>query len=238
MELVLNVDALDKTAAAVDAVATRTVLNEIQQLTLGNSEPLTLTFCDDDGATPSWVTDSSTGLAVGLGLPDVDGGQLFTSTTAFSISGSTRVGTLNLNTTALRNAIYNYQDCNRYGAFFKLEVRKISATGSVQTIALLSVWVASRVLTLSPTENSAAQPFGIVPLPSISSLTGGGATALDGIDDTLLPTGYTVLLSYNRLPQFWQIMTGTDATNVSATPAIVRVSAYGASNHRVWVQLT
>ena len=237
MELVINVDALDKTASAVDAASTRVALDSIQQLTLGNSEPLTLSFCDDDGAAPSWVTDSSTGLAVGLGAPDVDGSKLYTSTTAFLISGSSRIGTLNLNTTALRNAIYEGVGCGRAGVMMVLEIRKVASDGGVQTLGLLNVWVANRILTLSPSENSVPAPFGIIPLPSISALTGGSASCLDGVDDTYLPTGYTALLSYGRIPQIWQIFAGTDATDVTATPAIVRVKNYGASNNRVWVQL-
>lgn len=240
MDLTINVDALDKTDSAVISAIDRTPLDDLQTLVLGNLEPLTLRFCDDDGATPSWVTDATTSLAVGLGNPDVDGAQLFTSTTSFAISGSTRVGTLSLNTSLLRTAVYNALVCKRGNiARFILEIRKTTAAGTVETLGLLPVPVASKVLTTSPDSASPVLPYGIVPLPSITALTGGGATNLDGIDDLSppLPTGYTVLLSYGRIPQTWQIFAGTDATDVSATPAIVRVKNYGVSNQRVWVQL-
>lgn len=240
MELTINVDALDKTDSAVVSASDRTVLDELQLLTLGNLEPLTLSFCDDDGATPAWVTDATASLAVGIGNPDVDGAQLFTSTTSFSISGSTRVGTLSLNTSALRSAVYNGIQCKRSSiARFTLEIRKSAAAGTVETLGLLPVSVAAKVLTTSPDGESSPLPYGIVPMPSVTALTGGGATNLDGIEDLspALPTGYTVLLSYGRIPQTWQIFAGTDATDVSATPAIVRVKNYGASNQRVWVQL-
>lgn len=236
MNLVINTDATDKTASAVDAVATRNVLTDLQQLSLGDTEPLTFTFCDNNGNTPSWVTDATYALSCGLGTQDIDANQLYTSTTSFQISGSTRVGTLNLNTTLLRNALWELMDAYRRGVFLVLQIRLVAPTGTVQTLAMLPVWVLNRVLSTIPTENSAPAPTGIIPLPSITALQGGSATCLDGIDDTLLPTGYTALLSYGRIPQTWQIFAGTDATNVSATPAIVRCKQYATSN-RVWVQL-
>lgn len=242
MELTINVDALDKTASAVESATDLTALDQLQLLVLGNNEPLTLSFVDEDGAVPAWVTDSSTGLAVGLGQPDVDGGQLYTSTTSFTISGNTRLGTLSLNTSALRSALFNAivggRCGNRNQGLFTLEIRKTTAAGNIETLALLPVYVSSKVLTTNPDSQGVALPYGIVPIPSITSLTGGGATALDGIITTDKPAGYTVLLSYSRIPQTWQLYSGTDAENTSATPAIVRPDDYAStSNEKVWVQL-
>lgn len=242
MEVTIIVDALDKTASAVESATDLTAVDQLQLLVLGNNEPLTLSFVDNDGAAPAWVTDSTTGLAVGLGNPDVDGAQSYTSTTSFTISGSTRVGTLSLNTAALRTALFNAIVSGRCGnrnqALFTLEVRKTTAAGNIETLGLLPVYVSSKVLTTNPDNQSVPLPYGIIPLPSIASLTGGGATALDGVTTTDKPAGYTVLLSYGRIPQTWQLFAGTDAENTSATPAIVRPDDYGASNLKVWVQLT
>lgn len=241
MELVINTDAYDKTAAAVTSVTDLTALEELETLVLGDKEPLTIYFVDEDKAVPSWVTDSTTALAVGLGNPNVDGSDLFTSTTSFTISGSSRVGTLSLNTTALRTAVYNaliYAGCRQNQALFTLQIRKTDASGNYETLGLLPVFVANRVLTGDADSVSAQLPYGIIPMPSITSLTGGGSTALDGITTTDKPAGYTVLLSYSRIPQTWQLYAGTDAENVSATPAIVRPDDYnGSSNAKVWVQL-
>jgi hypothetical protein len=240
MELTINVDALDKTTSAVVSADDRTALSELQLLVLGNIEPLVLSFCDSDGGTPAWVTDSSTGLAVGLGNPDVDGAQAYASTSTFGISGTTRTGSISLNSAALRTAVYNARICApKKFALFTLEIRKTTAAGLVETLGILPVYVATKVLTTNPDNQSVPLPYGIVPRPDITALTGGLATQLDGIDDLnpSLPTGYTILLSYGRVPQTWQIFAGTDATNVNATPAIVRVKNYSASNQRVWVQL-
>jgi len=78
----------------------------------------------------------------------------------------------------------------------------------------------------------------ITPRPDITALIGGGATDLDGVDDTTLPIGTTFLLSYGRLPQFFQIFAGSDTTNVDATPAVVRVKTFSNTNQRIWLQLT
>lgn len=78
----------------------------------------------------------------------------------------------------------------------------------------------------------------VMPFPAIVGLTGGGSTKLDGIATTALAAGTTVLLSYGRLPQTWQLFAGTDAEAPTATPAIVRPDDYHAStNAKVWVQL-
>lgn len=256
MILVINVDALDKTVAAVVSISDLSPLGDVQNLTLGNVEPLTISFIDSSYAVPAWVTDSTTALAVGIGIPDINGALNYSSTTSFSISGTTRVGTLSLNTALLRAAMYRPWPIGgqpasgaiqaAYGlpvpgaSMFTLEIRRTTAAGVIQTLALLPVFVLPSELPANPDTVSAALPYGIVPLPSIAALTGGGATALDGVEDLspALPTGYTVLLSYGRIPQIWQIFAGTDATNVSATPAIVRVKNYDSSTDaRVWVQL-
>jgi hypothetical protein len=124
---------------------------------------------------------------------------------------------------------------------FFLEIRKTSALGTVQSLGLLQVFVAAKILATSPDNQGVPLPYGIIPRPDITGLTGGGSTELDGIDDLnspgRLPTGYTILLSYNRLPQMFQIYDGTDATDISAVPVVVRVKNYGADDQRVWVQL-
>lgn len=158
MDLTINVDALDKTSSAVESSAVRTALDELQLLTVGNIEPLVLSFCDDTGATPSWVTDASVLLAVGLGDQDVNGTSLYTSTSSFTIVGSTRTGALNLNTSAIRTAIYN-KVAGRINKIARmvLEIRKTNVSaGTIETLGLLPIQVATQVLTSSPTDNTIA----------------------------------------------------------------------------------
>lgn len=156
MNLTINVDATDKTQAAVAAaVANPVPVSELQLLVLGDIEPLVLSFCDSAGATPAFVTDATTLLAVGLGCPDVDGAQDYASTGNFTIVGSTRVGALSLTTAALRTALYNALACGqRRSASMVLQIRKTTAAGLVQSLALLTVLVAEKVLPPSAPENT------------------------------------------------------------------------------------
>ena len=78
----------------------------------------------------------------------------------------------------------------------------------------------------------------VIPLPDITELTGGGDTALDGIPTAngAMQTGATVLLSYSRVGQTWQLIAGSDATNPSL--GVVRPLDYNDStNQRIWVSL-
>lgn len=213
-------------------------------------EPLVISSIDDAAGTiSSWVTDASATLAVGLGDQDPNTAYSYTSTNSFSISGSTRVGTLALNTTSLRDrlsagypSIYGTSPLARGVGLF-LHIRK-TASGATETVALLPIRLKAGVLSATPEESAAisytqSTEFlvgAIHPLTAITGLTGGGATALDGQATTSLPTGYTVFLSYGRVGQLWQLIAGTDAEDVSN--GIVRPDDYHATtNARIWVQL-
>ena len=81
-------------------------------------------------------------------------------------------------------------------------------------------------------------PDAVVPLPLITSLIGGLATSLDGIPTAngALATDVTVLLSYGRVGQTWQLIDGTD--DEAPSMGIVRPDDYDAvTNARIWVQL-
>jgi hypothetical protein len=198
-------------AALVTALAdpyTETNANTISRVTgkvetlvqSDSGEPLELYFYEDDGSTvQSWVTDSSATLACGLGLQDPRTADTYASTTAFSISGSSRRGTLALNTTNLRDALEQYGKCvpgfgysparPATSARFFLHLRKTVA-GVKETLALLPVAIAAGVLSDTPEDISAttylttadARAGYVLNVSGISSLTGGGATALDGLD--------------------------------------------------------
>lgn len=205
-------------------------------------EPLVISSLDDTAGTISaWVTDPGTTLAVGLGDPDPSQSYLYASSLSFAISGSTRVGTLALNTAELQRAVTLIRP---YRAF-TLQIRK-TTSGVTQTMGLLSVQVKQGVISGSPTALEAASYIDIAaflagavhPVSAITSLTGGGATALDGIvtGGDALPTGYTALLSISRIGQLWQLVAATDAEDVAA--GIVRPDDYdGTTNARVWVLL-
>jgi hypothetical protein len=217
-------------------------------------EPLTISSVDDTTGTISpWVTDAGATLAVGLGDTDPNQGFTYASTTSFSIGATTRTGTLALNTTALASALAGGISARAllgrgrpgggHASQFTLHIRK-TASGVTDTVGLLSVRVRPGVISQT-TQAEVITPSlaagAVIPLPSITSLTGGGTTALDGLTTGAsatpsLLTGTTVILSYGRVGQTWQLIVGTDAESPSA--GVVRPDDYNAStNARIWVQL-
>lgn len=120
-------------------------------------EPLVISSIDDAAGTiSSWVTDSSV-VSVGIGDPDPQNSRVYASLTGLTISGSTRIGTLALNTTQLQAALAGYfgMPGRVNGANFTLQVQ-ITSGGYTETKALLSVAIRPAVLTAQPTDLSSA----------------------------------------------------------------------------------
>lgn len=217
-----------------------------------SGEPLVLSSIDDAAGTiSSWVTDAGTTLAVGLGDPDPSTAFLYASTSSFAISGNTRTGTLALNTSALQAALSgSYSSRAALAARtpallnqFYLQVQKTTA-GATKTVGLVPIMVSPGVLTATAAAGVTTPTLTagtVTPIPGITSLTGGGTTALDGLvtgasASPSIATGATVLLSYGRVGQTWQLIAGTDAEAPSA--GVVRPDDYNAStNARIWIQL-
>jgi hypothetical protein len=180
-------------------------------------EPLVISSIDDAAGTiSSWVTDASTTLVVGLGDPDPSNYYTYASALGLSISGNTRVGNLALNTTALKNAVTAVRPFTPY----TLQIRKTTA-GVTQTMALLKVQVVQGVITAAPTtivaaeyvENVTARASFVINLSGVTSLTGGGATTLDGQDagSESFPIGCIVALteavaSYPDILRFYKLI--------------------------------
>ena len=75
-------------------------------------------------------------------------------------------------------------------------------------------------------------------LPTITGLTGGGSTNLDGLATVTIPVGKMVLLSFGDVLQIWILRASTDTEDLSATPARVRPDDFNAStNAKVWKQI-
>ena len=165
-------------------------------------EPLVISSIDDAlGTISSWVTDGSTTLVAGLGDPDTNQSYLYASTLGFSIAGSTRVGSLALNTAELTQAL-----AYRGGTLrpFTLQLRKTTA-GVTETVGYLLVQVKRGVITGSPAsltaatyvETTTARAGYVINGSGITSLTGGGAAALDGLDagSATYPVGCMIALT-------------------------------------------
>lgn len=203
-------------------------------------EPLTISSIDDTAGTiSSWVTDNATTLAVGLGDPDPNTGFTYASTTSFTISGNTRIGTLALNTTSLRGALagsYSARNSIRCGANpayavpslnipFTLQIRK-TTNGVTETMGIITTLVKAGILSSTPTDLAAtsyvttaqARAGYLINLSSVTSLTGGGATTLDGqttLGGVTFPVGCIVCLSFGDVSRLYKLK----GTYLAATSA-------------------
>ena len=73
--------------------------------------------------------------------------------------------------------------------------------------------------------------------PTITGLTGGESTKLDGCvtADNTYPVGITLFIVVDGVPSIYQLVEGT---NAEASPSIIRPDDYAAQTgtNRVWVQ--
>lgn len=207
--------ALANPALAANQAIIDKVTGKLETLVQGDTgEPLVLSSIDDTSGTySSWVTDASTTLALGLGDPDPNGGTLYASTLSSTISGNTRLATLALNTTALAAA------CNRgrmaRPAPFTLQIRTTTA-GVTETRGLITLRIAAPVFAgtaqdltpLSYVATSAARAGYVINLSGVTSLTGGGATTLDGQEagGTNYPVGCIAVTSDGNVGRSWKLL--------------------------------
>lgn len=211
---------------ATNAATIDRVMGKIETLVQSDTgEPITVVSIDDAAGTiSSWITDGSTTLALGLGDPDPNGNALYASTLSFTISGSSRTATLALNTTLLTAAVGR----GRFNqpAAFTLQLQK-TTSGVTETVALLSVRIAPSVLNANPTENAApsyvtttaARAGYVINLGAVTSITGGGATTLDGqaAGSTSFPVGCIVLTSDSSIGRHWKLIGSyISATNLAS----------------------
>lgn len=162
MTLYIDTTAVDKMLAAVTSATDLTALSQVEQLTLGDSEPFTISFLSAASTYPAWVTDAAYTVSLGLGFVTAGGTEMWASGSASTIVGNTRTGRLNLNTSLLQGAEFtalfqNYLGWpygpnsrqRRRGLSNTLQIANADASGNRETFALLPVWVCAPVLTLS-----------------------------------------------------------------------------------------
>ena len=263
LKLVIDISALDKTASAVTSITNTAPVAALQTLTLGDNEPLDITFTDSSvspSAAPSWAGATGYTLVVGLGTLDANALLNYTATTSFTPQTAGWTGRLALNTYSLAQAVImgvqfggglanvatdpRTRNQRPQWVYFWLQVQVIDPNGNGTTYALLRVAMLNRTLPASalstPDQTAAiyAWMFAnmIVNAAGITALVGGSATCLDGYDDTNLPTGCMIALSYGNVAQQWKLVSSTATTDVAATPARVRTKNY-ATLHRVWYQV-
>lgn len=166
MKLVIDISATDKTQAAVTSLTDTTAVTALQNLLLGDSEPLDLTFTDSStspAAAPSWAGAAGYTPFVALGTLDVNGALAHTRTVTFTAQTAGWTGRLALDTQALINAcsINNTIGLTGWAAMatdprsrnsrqrqaqFFLQIAVIDPSGNLKTYANLPVFVVNRVL--------------------------------------------------------------------------------------------
>lgn len=148
MDLIIDTTSTDITNSAVTSVTDDTPVSELKQMVLGDDEPISVQFTDGDAA-PAWASDATYVLTVALGAPTPAGLDDLTSTSTFTLTGSTRDGALDLSGARLvdwvRVNIGNFPG-RRSGIGMWLQVRIATPTGKNITYAQLPILVQSPVI--------------------------------------------------------------------------------------------
>jgi len=216
--------ALANPSTSANSAAIARITGKLETLVQSDSgEPLVISSIDDTtGAISSWVTDSSVVISVGLGDPDTANVNSYASTLSLGVAGSTRTGTLALNTAALSDALRIISCGGQQLGRFTLQIRKTYA-GATKTYALLPIMVSAGVLNSSPSAistptyvlTSEARAGYLINLATVTSITGGGATTLDGQDagSSTFPVGCIAVTSDGDIGRQWKLK----GTYISAT---------------------
>ena len=245
-----NADPLDPDNATTLARISAT----IPEITLGDSEPFTVYFYDSASTIADWSGVAGNTVGLGLGLLDLNGDQLLSSATLTTTTNGF-TGRLSLNTSTLITRVQaaitggfgkgRYFESPYKGATFPIHLRRIDSTGRFETYAMWDIFVRDRVLTSAPADSDSpttssywtiaqARQYLVQNGYFITSLTGSGAAALDGLAtiNGAMPTGAIYQLAINNFPQVWQLQAGTAAEDGLT---VVRPDDYNAStNARIW----
>lgn len=170
MNLIIYTEAQDKTASAVTSMTDTTPLTELEQLVLGDTPTISVTFTNGTAA-PSWAGQSGYTMSLALGTPDGDGRLDYTQIQAETAISGGWSGNLPLDTPALVTALnllvnqgatilrpptqrYTYQ-APRF-AWFVLQIAVRGPDGYLTTYASLRVCVLNRVITSNFSEQQSA----------------------------------------------------------------------------------
>jgi len=137
----------DRTACAVTSVTDATPVEDIGNVVLGDSEPLTIKFTTGTAA-PAFAGDASYSLAVSLGWVSTNGSQNYVETTSFSVITGGWSGRLSLTGADFIGAVNSAGGgpCGGRGGEFTLQIRVTNPSAQTVTYALLPVFVEWRVV--------------------------------------------------------------------------------------------
>ena len=161
MNLIIYTAAADKSQAAVTSLTDTTPVTQLEDLVLGDSLPLTITFTDGTAA-PGWAGTNGYLLSVGLGIPDVNAQANKATNTTWSALPGGWTGRLNLATQGMIDAVAlavgSAADWTRfpiaartpyprpYGGWFVMQIAVTDPSGNFTTYAELRVFVRNRVV--------------------------------------------------------------------------------------------
>lgn len=155
-DLQAMIAALADPSTAANAATLARVQGALQQMVQNDTgEPLRISSYDDASTLSSWITDTGTSLAVGLGDSDPAAINTYASTDAFTIASPYRTGNLALNTAQLANRLRIFAPFSsistgsRAGGWLTLQVRKTTA-GVTQTVGMIPLQVFAGVLSTTP----------------------------------------------------------------------------------------
>jgi hypothetical protein len=141
----------DKTAAAVKSTTDATAVESLGNVVLGDSEPLVVKFTTGTSA-PAFAGANDYSLAVSLGRTTPNGSENYVETTTFSTVTGGWSGRLSLTGDELISAVEVAGGTSRCGGApvrggeFTLQIRVTNPSAQVVTYAMLTVFVAWRVL--------------------------------------------------------------------------------------------
>lgn len=154
-------DLADLITASADPLSTANattlarIAATIPELTLGDSLPVTVYFYDSATTIASWSGTAPNTVEVGLGLLDLNGGQLFTSN-VLNVTTNGFTGRLSLNTSTLISRVQaaitggfgqgKWFESRFAGAAFPFHIRRVDASGNYETYAMWRAFVRDRVL--------------------------------------------------------------------------------------------
>ncbi len=212
--------------------------------------PLEISFTRDGTVVTATVLAGANVMRTGL-KANV-GGSLLAGSSTFTLNGDTAEVVLSLNTTELiAYFASNISQGAREGSFL-FEVETANAGGTIRETRLQEVAMVRRDVNTAddtdPTDvadnlyvfrgelfdddgQAITSKFAAF-RGEITTRTGGGATALDGIATPALDLPFLAVLVIAGTAELWLLAAGTDA---EASPFVIRPDDYAAStNERVW----
>jgi hypothetical protein len=223
MQLAVNLDTL-----RIHAGISSTVPLSSVELIRGATEPVELVFFR--GTTPEPVTGT---IKLGIKAKDDFAGDFVGYVDSWTLDEDTYSGTLSLNTTEAGTLI---------GTDAAADIVLEIAWGDPERSAFAVPGKLRNDIIKGdegvPTEGSPSYPTPsqiVVFLSSVTGLTGGGATNLDGVVTVGVAVGILRAVVISGVLRIYRLQTGT---NAEASPGTIRPDDYaGTTNEKVWIQV-